>query len=108
MDKLMISPKPEFDITKLSTHLFWDVDPKKLDAERNIKLIIGRVLNYGLLTDWYYIKNYYGSQIIYNVAQTISDLEPKSMTFISMLSNVPKEHFKCYTSIQLPHKHWNF
>jgi hypothetical protein len=104
----VIRPKREFEIKKLSSHLFWDVDTDKLNSENNKKFIIGRVLNYGVISDWDYIKNYYGVEIICNIAVTIKDLDPKSVSLISLLSNVPKEQFKCYATIQSQPKHWNF
>jgi hypothetical protein len=97
-----------FNIKKLSSYLFWDVDPVKLDAEKNKKLIIGRVLDYGLLADWQYIKYYYGIEKISEVATTIRDLDPKSMAYISVLSNIPEEKFTCYISTQSHPRHWNF
>jgi hypothetical protein len=98
----------KFDIKSISAHLFWDVDQTKLDAEKSKKLIIARVLDYGLFTDWLYIKSYYGLDVITKTAITIRDLDFKSMSFISTLSDIPYERFKCYTSIQSTPKHWNF
>ena len=34
------------------------------------------------------------------------DLDIKSITFISLLSKIPKEKFLCYTTKQLNLKHW--
>lgn len=98
----------KFNINSISPHLFWDVNPINLDAEKNKKLIIARVLDYGLFSDWLYIKNYYGLDVITETAVTIRDLDLKSMAFISTLSNIPYKHFKCYISIQSTSKHWNF
>jgi hypothetical protein len=97
-----------FDVQKLSPHLFWDVDRTKLDADTNKKLIINRVLDYGILNDWYYIQNFYSIQEIAQISVTIKDLDLKSMAFVSLLANVPKENFLCYTTTQLHPKHWNF
>lgn len=47
----------EFDINKLSKHLFWDIDKNKIDADKNKKLIINRVVDYGLISDWLYISS---------------------------------------------------
>ena len=47
-------------IENLSQHLFWDIDVGKLDFKRDRKFIIQRVLDYGLITDWRIISNYYG------------------------------------------------
>ena len=89
----------------LSRHLFWDVNIHELDLQKNRKLIIHRVLDYGVMDDWYIIQNYYGIKEIAAVALTIRDLDKKSASFIALLSNIPKEKFLCYQSTQI---HWNF
>ncbi len=92
----------------LSAHLFWDVDISILDFNKNKKLIIHRVLDYGLLTDWHIILNLYGIKEISKTATTIRDLDKKSMSFVSLLSKIPKEKFLCYTTKQSNPRHWDF
>ena len=101
---------PDFTVqlNNLSPHLFWDVDKDLLDFETHKKLIIQRVLKYGLLNDWNIIFTYYGIAVIANTAKTLKDLDRKSISFISLLSNLPKEEFLCYTIKQSTFKHWNF
>ena len=89
----------------LSRHLFWDVNINELDIQKNRKQIIHRVLDYGLMDDWYIIQNYYGVKEIAEIALTIKDLDKKSASFISLISKIPKEKFLCYQSTQ---RHWNF
>ena len=95
-------------ISKLSPHLFWDVKAGELDMERNKPFIIKRVLEYGLWNDWLLIKEKYGLQTISIEAQRFRELDPKALAFISQLSEVPKEKFRCYTTRQLTNPHWNF
>ncbi len=95
-------------LNKLSKHLFWDVDITKLHIIKNKKLIIQRVLDYGLLKDWQIIYNYYQINEIAQTAIRLKDLDKKSISFISLLSKIPKEQFLCYTTKQLIPKHWDF
>ncbi len=44
------------EINKLSNHLFRDVERAALDFRRHNKFIVGRVLEYGLLSDWIIFK----------------------------------------------------
>ena len=90
----------------LSKHLFWDVAPSKLDIERNKKLIIQRVLDYGMLSDWEFIYNRYGLEEIVKIALSIKDLDFKSASFVSLLSGIPKEEFACYLTKPLTQRHW--
>ena len=95
-------------LADFSNHLFWDTNREKIDLERNAKWLIGRVLEYGLLTDWIIIKKYYGINRIAIIAKEIRNLDLKSMSFISVLSGIPKEEFLCYITKQSNPKHWNF
>ncbi len=100
--------KNHLDISQLSEHLFWDVDKDMLDAENNKRLIIQRVLDYGLMNDWQIIKDYYGIDVISQTATTLKELDPRSLSFISQVSKIPIENFSCYTTIQSQPRHWNF
>jgi len=97
--------KKGFKLEDLSRHLFWDVNINELDLQKNRKQIIHRVLDYGLMDDWYIIQNYYGIKEIAEIALTIKDLDKKSASFISLISKIPKEKFLCYQSTPT---HWNF
>ena len=96
------------DLKELSLHIFWDVDVNKLDCDRDRQFIIHRVVEYGLLSDWKMIKKYYGVSLIAKEAVTFKNLDKKSVAFISLLSNIPREKFLCYTTEQSTPKHWNF
>jgi len=95
-------------ISELSSHLFWDIDKSNLCPQKNKRIIIQRVLDYGILNDWKLIKEYYGIQEIAKVAIDIRDLDPKSVSFISALSKTPIEKFKCYTTTPSQTNYWNF
>jgi len=38
-----------------SSHLFWDVPKKSVDLDKYPQFIVKRVLEYGLLDDWFFI-----------------------------------------------------
>ena len=92
----------------LSQHLFWDVDISNLDFEKNKKLIIQRVLDYGLISDWQIILKKYGITEIANISMNLRELDKKSASFISLLSKIPKEQFLCFTLKQSIPEHLNF
>ena len=105
---IILMKKIEKEINDLSEHLFWDVDRSKIDLKKNKKLLIQRVLDYGLIDDWQIIYDYYGIDEIAQTAATLRDLDKKSISFISLLSNIPEEEFLCYTTKQSIPKHWDF
>ncbi|NCO55440.1 MAG: hypothetical protein COS14_05915 [Bacteroidetes bacterium CG02_land_8_20_14_3_00_31_25] len=98
----------EININQFSPHIFWDVDRQKIDFIKNKKWLIQRVLEYGLLNDWQIIYKYYGIEEIAQISINLKELDNKSVSFISVLANIPKEKFLCYTIKQSNPKHWNF
>ena len=92
----------------LSEFLFWDIDRSKIDAIRNKRWLINRVIEYGRLSDWLHIVNIYGMDEIVKVATTLRDIDIKTVTFLSAITNVPKDSFLCCNTKQLNQPHWNF
>lgn len=95
-----------FDIDKLSTHLFWDVDAEKLTLEDDFPFIVKRILEVGLIDDWNLLKTHYSLKEITTVAKQFRDLDSKSLSFISTLSKEPIANFRCYTTKQSIPPHW--
>ncbi len=95
-------------VENLSKHLFWDVEPNKLNFETDKNFIITRILEYGLIKDWQLIYKYYGINEIAKVMIDARDIDDKSISFISLLSKIPRENFLCYITKQSTPKHWSF
>ena len=98
----------DFQISQLSSFLFWDVDSSKIDLKKNKRWLIHRVLEYGRITDWLFIIKLYGINEIVEMATTMKDIDRKTVTLLSAITNVPKEKFICYNIKQLNPLHWNF
>ena len=98
----------DIKLEHFSKHLFWDVNINELDFQKNKKMIIHRVLDYGLIDDWWIIKKYYGIVQIAEIAVTIKDLDKKSASFIAAITKIPKEKFLCYSTRQSTPELWNF
>jgi len=99
---------PNIQIQLFSKHLFWDVSRSQLDPDKHKSYIIKQVLEYGLIEDWKLIQKYYGIDSIAEVSQTFRDLDKKALSFISHLSKIPTEAFRCYNFQQSIPPHWNF
>ena len=89
-----------------SQNLFWDVDPDKLDFERHRKFVVARVLEYGTLEDWQVLQQHFSLASIIAIAQTLRTLDPKALSFLSALGNVPPSSFRCYTLRQSNPTSW--
>ena len=95
-------------VESLSKHLFWDIDISNIDEKKHQRFIIKKVLQFGTYNDWKVILNFYGKETIINNSKTIKDLDKKTLSFLSVVSGIPKTEFLCYTTEQSMPKHWNF
>ncbi|MFH1456528.1 MAG: hypothetical protein ABIF17_00230 [Patescibacteria group bacterium] len=80
---------------KLDKSLFWDVDFKNLDLNKNKQFIVGRVLLYGDIDDYKEIREFYGLQKLKNIAKKVKYLDRKSLNFWSFILKIPKNKFVC-------------
>ena len=98
--------KSGFDIAKLSSHLFWDVNADVLTTENDFSFIVKRILEYGLIDDWNLLKSHFSLEEITTVVKQFRDLDSKSLSFISTISKEPKQNFLCYITNQSIPPHW--
>jgi len=89
------------DSPKLSESLFWDSEPRTIDFDNNARYVIEKVVSRGKFSDWLEIKRYYGLEKIKECALRLRDLNPKTISFLSLVLDVPREEFKCYKLRQL-------
>ncbi len=87
---------------------FWDIDVSTLDEIKSKRLIIERVVNLGNLDEIKLVVNYYGKKELINTICKLNYLDSKTLNFLSLIFNVPKSNFKCFTRKQLKPQHWNF
>ncbi len=93
---------------QLSKVIFWDTDPDSIDWENKARYVIGRVLMYGTIADWNNIKKYYGLDRIREEMLKERYLDPKALSFLSCIFDLPKEKFRCYTERRYSLPHWSF
>ena len=98
----------KYYISAFSSHLFWDVDKDSIDLEANAPYIVQRVLEMGLMNDWKLLVARYGFPRIVETTKNLRTLDPKALSFIAAISSTPKEEFRCCTTRQSNHAHWNF
>jgi len=81
-------------INKFSAYLFWDVDRSRLDLDLNAYYIIPRVLDYGRLSDVKLLNIYYEEETIKRVIKEVRYLKPCTISFMSLIYNIPLEQFR--------------
>jgi len=68
-------------IDRLSPQLFWDVDPRTIDIEKNASWLLARVLQRGTWEDWQVISKLYGRSTLRDLATSLK-VDEKSANFL--------------------------
>jgi hypothetical protein len=76
--------------------MFWDIDLNRFDIERNKRLIIERTFTMGSKVELRFIIRYYGLAVVKNEIVKAGYLDGKTLTWVSLFLNIPKNKFKCY------------
>ncbi len=79
----------------LSKDIFWDINYKDLDYQKDAYFIVKRVLNYGDEKDWREIKKVYGIPKIRELARETDFVDKKTLNFWSLILDIPINFFKC-------------
>lgn len=69
-------------------YLFWDVAIKKLDRELNSFFLIERILEYGDIDDWQWLKENFSDEQIAIVAKKSRVISRKTKSFLRLLGHV--------------------
>ena len=83
-------------LSKLSSYLFWDYNVDTLDPMNDINLILERVFTQGTENDEKEIYKYYKINNIKNSIMNIKYFDRKTLNYLSIIFNIPKEEFNCY------------
>ena len=84
--------------SRLSQALFWDTDFAKLNIDQSWESVIVRILEYGTWEQWQAARKYYGDEKVKTATVASKWLSDKAWAFCSVVFNIPKEKFKCYTT----------
>ena len=95
-------------ISQLTSSLFWDIDIQTLSEKNHAGFIIRRVCMLGTWNDWLLLKANYGLDKIKSELLQARQLDQKTLNYFSLILNVPKENFRCYSFQQSVPKHWNY
>ena len=96
---LKIMEKSVF-LSKLSKYLFWDYNIDTLNPNNDINMILERVFTKGTECDEKEIFGYYTLNTIKESVTNIKYFDKKTLNYLSVVLNIPKEEFKCYKKSQ--------
>ena len=83
-------------LSKLSKYLFWDYNIDTLNPNNDINLVLERVFTQGTESDEKEIFRYYNINEIKESVTNIKYFDRKTLNYLSVVFNIPKEEFKCY------------
>jgi len=81
---------------RLSKYLFWDTNMQKLDFEKRASFVLQRVFTMGMQEDEWKAVRYYGKERIRKEVIKCKSLDKKTMNYLSVFYDIPKEDFECY------------
>ena len=73
---------------QLTPTLFWDCDVQQIDLEKNARFVIERVLAYGKVQDFDWLKKTYGLEKIKEVLLYNRTLDKRSQNFWCLYFNI--------------------
>ena len=81
---------------RLRKSLFWDVPTNSLDLDKNKRMILERVFARGNIEEFRLVNGYYSREEIRETVKKISQLDKKTLHFISRTYQIKPGDFKCY------------
>lgn len=98
--------KYDLKVSNYSPHLFWDVDKRTLILDDRKTFLVGRVLDYGVMSDWKQLVKDLGLDEVGTIALNLKSLDPKSLSFMARIIGKEEKCFRSYNTIQLNKIHW--
>jgi len=72
-------------IMKFRQALFWDVDPKKIDVEKNAQYVIERVFDFGNDKEVAWLWNFYDKSLLKKVVEKSRCLRPRTKSLWTLM-----------------------
>jgi len=94
-------------LSKLSRHLFWDVDISTLSIEKHRRYIITRVVERGNCDDIKYVWKIYGPEMVKDVLVNARFLNRKNISYFANLFGISADEFRAYTAKEAVGR-WNY
>lgn len=87
--------------------MFWDTPLENIHWYDHRGFILERVMRYGKIDDWHIMTEWYGKEELSKIAVRLRDMDDVSISFLSLVLELPKEEFRCYIDRQLRPSFWH-
>jgi hypothetical protein len=75
--------------------LFWSYRFEELDSQKDERVIVANLINYGSLTHWRWLVREYGATEIKRVLQSIptTEIKPRTRALASLIFSIPIQEY---------------
>lgn len=81
---------------KLNKNLFWEYNIEKMNLQQHIEIVVQKVIERGLMEDYYAMFNMFGKKEIVEALKNIQCLTSGEIDFVSHVFKIPKKEMKSY------------
>ncbi|MBK8428376.1 MAG: hypothetical protein IPL27_21530 [Lewinellaceae bacterium] len=93
---------------ELRPSLFWDVNVEEVDLKKHRASVIERISTRGRLDEFRAMVNFYGRETVKTALLNARYLDKRTVSYCSLIFDVPITEFRCYKLAQLNPEHWNY
>lgn len=87
-------------VKSLSPSLFWDVDREAVDAEKNRRFVICRVMDRGSREDVKKTFAFYSEAVVLKNLQMARSLDRKTLHYFALRYDLPFESFRAWETLK--------
>ena len=93
---------------ELRPALFWDVNIEEVDLQNHRASVIERIATRGRLEEFRAMVKFYGQETVKNALIHARYLDKRTLSYCSLIFDVPITEFRCYKLAQLNPEHWQW
>jgi hypothetical protein len=93
---------------ELRPALFWGVNVADIDLEKHRASVIERITTRGRFDEFKAMVRFYGRECVKNTLLNVRYLDKRTLSYCSLIFDVPITEFRCYKLALLNPEHWNY
>lgn len=93
---------------ELRPALFWDVNVEEVDLIKHRASVVERIAVRGRLDEFRAMIEFYGRETVRKTLINARYLDKRTLSYCSLIFDVPITEFRCYKLAQSNQEHWNY
>jgi hypothetical protein len=95
----------EFPHAHINQSLLWEYDTNRFDFQKEMQLVVQRVIERGTSEDFYAMYNLYGVEAVEESIKRIPSFSQRELEFINNVLGIPYSTLAAYKNMkEFPHK----